>query len=102
LRVAAFLRTAAKESGLNIGFIYKEGLSMYFRKRSMEEFPQEQTKIWSCSQEDCKGWMRDNFAFEYAPTCHICQSSMVSSLQMLPIVGNSNVGLKLLKKGVQI
>lgn len=75
---------------------------MYFRKQSMEDFPKEQTKIWSCSQEGCKGWMRDNFAFEYLPTCPICHSPMASSLKLLPIVANSNGNLKLLKKGVHI
>jgi hypothetical protein len=75
---------------------------MYFRKQSMEDIPQEQTKIWSCSKEGCKGWMRDNFAFEYTPTCHICHSPMESSLKMISILANSNGDLKLLKKGVQI
>ncbi|WP_028548563.1 cold-shock protein [Paenibacillus sp. UNC451MF] len=75
---------------------------MYYRKKMMEDFPQEQTKIWSCSKEDCKGWMRDNFTFAYTPTCRICHSPMVSSLKLLPIVVNSNGDLKLLKNGVQI
>ncbi|TVY11131.1 cold-shock protein [Paenibacillus cremeus] len=75
---------------------------MYYRKKSMEDLPQEQTKIWSCSKEACKGWMRDNFAFEYTPTCPICHSTMESTLRVLPIIDNSNGNLKLLKKGVEI
>jgi hypothetical protein len=75
---------------------------MYHRKQSMEDTPQEQTKIWSCSQDSCKGWMRDKFAFEYTPACPICHSVMVSSSKLLPILDNSNGNLKLLKKGVQI
>ncbi|MGF7032417.1 ribosomal protein L37AE/L43A [Paenibacillus mucilaginosus] len=75
---------------------------MYFRRQSMEDIPQEQTKIWSCSKDGCKGWMRDNFAFEYTPTCPICHSLMVTRQKLLPILDNSNVNLKLLKKGVQI
>ncbi|UUZ86192.1 cold-shock protein [Paenibacillus sp. P26] len=75
---------------------------MYFRKPSLEDLPHESTKIWSCSKEGCKGWMRDNFAFESKPDCPICHSPMESSLKLLPILGNSNTDMKMLKKGVQI
>lgn len=37
---------------------------MYFGKKVVEEIPQADTAIWSCTNEDCNGWMRDNFAFE--------------------------------------
>lgn len=75
---------------------------MYNRKKAVEDYPHEQTKIWSCSKEGCNGWMRDNFAFEYMPTCPICHSAMVSSLKLLPNVENSNIDLKVHKKGVRI
>lgn len=75
---------------------------MYFRKKSLEDIPEENTRIWSCKKEGCKGWMRDNFAFDYVPTCRQCHSPMVSSLKMLPLLVNSNGDLKLLKKGVRI
>ncbi|CAG7647878.1 cold-shock protein [Paenibacillus allorhizosphaerae] len=75
---------------------------MYFQKRSSEPVPKENTMIWSCEQEGCKGWMRDNFSFAYAPTCHLCQSPMVSSMEMLPLLVNSNINMKLLKEGVRI
>ncbi|MBD0382126.1 cold-shock protein [Paenibacillus sedimenti] len=74
---------------------------MYSRKKSLEEMPLENVTIWSCEQEGCKGWMRDNFAFEYVPTCHLCQSAMVRSTKLLPVVNNTN-DQKTLKKGVQI
>ena len=75
---------------------------MYNRKKPLEDIPQEDTMIWSCAKEGCKSWMRDNFAFEHVPTCHICQTPMVKSMKMLPALNNSNGDLKLLKKGVQI
>ncbi|BBH23708.1 hypothetical protein Back11_50530 [Paenibacillus baekrokdamisoli] len=75
---------------------------MYNRKKLLEDIPEENTEIWSCEKEGCKSWMRDNFAFEYVPTCHICHSPMVKSMKMLPTLVNSNGDLKALKKGKQI
>jgi hypothetical protein len=75
---------------------------MYSRKKLAEDLPQEETKIWACTTEGCKGWMRDNFAFEYTPTCSICHSIMTSSTKMLPILENTNGDLKSLKKGTKI
>lgn len=75
---------------------------MYFRKRSLEDIPQEDTAIWSCNTEGCTGWIRDNFAFEALPTCHQCMSPMSRSVKMLPSIVNTNVDMKAIKKGVQI
>jgi hypothetical protein len=75
---------------------------MYLRKRSLEDLPLENTVIWSCETEGCKGWMRDNFAFETVPTCSQCHATMVRSEKMLPALENSNVDMKLLKKGTSI
>ncbi|MFE5322058.1 cold-shock protein [Paenibacillus sp. NPDC056579] len=75
---------------------------MYFRKKSLEDIPHENTAIWSCMEESCMCWMRDNFAFDYVPTCWKCQSPMVSSMKMLPLLVNTNNDVKTLKKGVQI
>ncbi|NEW06713.1 hypothetical protein GK047_11875 [Paenibacillus sp. SYP-B3998] len=75
---------------------------MYFRRKLIEDFPQVDTAIWSCMKEDCKGWIRDNFAFENVPTCHQCLSPMISSVKMLPLLANSNKNMKLLNKGKQI
>ena len=75
---------------------------MNYRKKSLEEIPEEDTSIWSCTDENCKGWMRDNFAFEHEPTCRLCNSPMVRASKMLPILNNSNGDLKAIKKGVQI
>ncbi|NOV02611.1 cold-shock protein [Paenibacillus planticolens] len=75
---------------------------MYSRKKSFEEMPLENVTIWSCEQEGCKGWMRDNFTFDHVPTCHLCQSTMVRSVKLLPLVNNTSSDQKTLKKGVQI
>ncbi|MEK8132820.1 cold-shock protein [Paenibacillus filicis] len=75
---------------------------MNFRKRSLEEIPEEATAIWTCSREDCKGWMRDNFAFAVAPICLHCGDLMTKGTKMLPIIVNTNHNFKSLKKGVQI
>ncbi|MED4602327.1 cold-shock protein [Paenibacillus validus] len=75
---------------------------MYFRKKLLEDIPTENTMIWSCENEDCKGWIRDNFAFECQPICRQCLAPMVSSMKILPLLLNSNIDFKSLKKGVQI
>lgn len=72
---------------------------MYSRKKSLEDLVQENTKVWVCNKEDCKGWIRDNFSFEHVPTCHHCLSPMISSVKMLPIISNSNKDMKNLHKG---
>jgi hypothetical protein len=75
---------------------------MYFRRKSLEDLPQEETAIWSCSTEGCNGWIRDNFTFESLPTCHVCHSPMVSDVRMLPLVANTNKDMKSLKQGTLI
>lgn len=75
---------------------------MYSRKKSFEEMEKEETAVWSCSKEGCKGWMRDNFAFEVVPTCHLCQSPMIKGVKSLPILVNTNQDQKFLKKGIKI
>ncbi|GIO56150.1 cold-shock protein [Paenibacillus cellulositrophicus] len=75
---------------------------MNYRKKSMEEIPEENTAIWSCTKEGCKGWMRDNFAFEHEPTCRLCNSPMVRDTKMLPVLNNSSADQKSAKKGVKI
>ncbi|UVI30773.1 cold-shock protein [Paenibacillus spongiae] len=63
---------------------------MYSRKKPLEEIPEEVTAIWSCTNDGCNGWMRDNFAFESEPACPLCSSSMVSSTKTLPSLVNHN------------
>ncbi|HEY4390684.1 MAG TPA: cold-shock protein [Paenibacillus sp.] len=60
------------------------------RKKQMEEIPEEITAIWSCSNEDCNGWMRRNFAFVNHPTCPQCGSTMVEDERMLAVLTNTS------------
>ncbi|WP_127533921.1 cold-shock protein [Paenibacillus kobensis] len=62
----------------------------YSRKRPHEEIPQVSTPIWSCTDEKCNGWMRDNFVFSNVPVCSLCQSEMVRGEKMLPVVTNTS------------
>ncbi|WP_308421798.1 cold-shock protein [Paenibacillus radicis (ex Gao et al. 2016)] len=77
-------------------FDFRKGaLPIYNRKKIQEEIPEVNTKIWSCESDDCNGWMRENFSFEQAPTCLLCNSPMVSAERMLPMLVNANDNLKL-------
>ena len=60
------------------------------RKRPLEDLPEEVTSIWSCTNEQCNGWMRDNFSFSNEPTCPQCQSAMVKSEKKLSILVNTS------------
>jgi len=75
---------------------------MYFSRKKAEDMPQELTVIWSCTQESCKGWIRDDFAFEDVPTCHQCQSPMKKSVMELPLLVNNQPQQKKLEKGIPI
>lgn len=75
---------------------------MNYRKKSLEEIPQADTTVWSCTKEGCNGWIRDNFAFEHIPTCRLCSSPMVADTKLLPLIVNSNGDLKAIKKGTRI
>jgi hypothetical protein len=76
---------------------------MYSRRKPFEELPEEMTAVWTCTDEGCNGWMRDNFTFDDQPTCPKCQSPMVSGMRSLPLVVNTNRNQKKnTKKGVSI
>jgi hypothetical protein len=62
----------------------------YSRKRPHEDIPEVATAIWSCTEENCRGWMRDNFVFSVVPVCSLCQSEMVKGEKMLAVVTNTS------------
>ncbi|WP_123043075.1 cold-shock protein [Cohnella candidum] len=72
---------------------------MYSRKKTFEPLPEEMTAIWSCTQDDCNGWMRDNFSFSAEPTCPKCHSPMESGMRSLPVL--VNLGMKSDQKNVK-
>lgn len=75
---------------------------MYFRKKPVLNLPQEETAVWSCTKEECSGWVRDDFAFQQVPSCWQCGSPMTRSMKMLPKLVNKNKDMKAKKQGVAI
>lgn len=63
---------------------------MNYRRKWVEPVPEQDTAIWSCSHEDCNGWMREGFSFEdEEPACPLCSSPMVSDTRLLPVLESS-------------
>lgn len=75
---------------------------MHYRKKPVEEIPEENTAIWSCTKEGCKGWMRDNFTFEDTPNCPLCSSVMERDTRMLPLIANTGFDSKMGSKGASM
>lgn len=61
---------------------------MYSRK-TFEEIEEAETDVWSCTSEDCNGWMRHNFSFTDIPNCPLCNNGMEKEARVLPVVENS-------------
>ncbi|WP_244864961.1 cold-inducible protein YdjO-related protein [Xylanibacillus composti] len=41
--------------------------------------------MWTCSGQQCKGWMRAEFTFQAtSPQCPLCSQSMVPTTKLLP------------------
>lgn len=53
-------------------------------KNPREPVPEVETTVWACTNEDCAGWMRDDFSFEEEPTCPMCHSEMQKETRVLP------------------
>ena len=46
---------------------------MYYSKRNQEPPVQEETEIWECTVEECKGWMRKDFSYDNHQKCPLCK-----------------------------
>lgn len=57
---------------------------MSFSRGPKDPVPEVETKVWSCMNDDCQGWMRESFSFNNTPACPLCQSSMEQQVRMLP------------------
>lgn len=57
-----------------------------YRRHVPEPVPEENTQIWSCTQEACNGWMRADYTFTSQPDCPFCSSQMEPETRMLPIL----------------
>ncbi|SFI81228.1 Cold-inducible protein YdjO [Paenibacillus sp. UNC496MF] len=68
------------------------------RKRIPVEYPTEMTAIWSCTKDDCNGWMRQRYSFEDSPVCAQCGSPMEACEKELPILYDSGLDRKAAEK----
>jgi rRNA maturation endonuclease Nob1 len=59
-----------------------------YRRNNMEEVIPEETKVWECISDDCKGWIRDNFTSNDEHICPLCGSEMKAGSGMLPAINN--------------
>lgn len=59
------------------------GLMAYYNNRR-EPVEEIETRIWSCTNEDCVGWMRADYTFDQNPTCPLCNSEMIEETKVLP------------------
>ncbi|MDC3412152.1 cold-shock protein [Aquibacillus sp. 3ASR75-11] len=55
----------------------------YFHGKK-EPAPEVETSIWTCTDDECSGWMRESFTFDETPTCPLCHSTMAKEIKVLP------------------
>lgn len=53
-------------------------------RQQMEEVPLFEMSVWSCENEACNGWMRQEYSFTEKPVCPLCRSCMNTETRMLP------------------
>jgi hypothetical protein len=59
-----------------------------YKRNNMEEVEPEETKVWECTSDTCKGWIRANFTYDQQPECPLCKSEMKASTKMLQAINN--------------
>ncbi|WP_408021942.1 MULTISPECIES: cold-shock protein [Siminovitchia] len=59
---------------------------MAYRRGPQEPVPEEETIVWSCTNEQCSCWMRDAFSSENKTICPICKSEMEQETRVLPVI----------------
>jgi hypothetical protein len=64
-----------------------------FGRKNEEEIKLEETKIWVCTSETCKCWVRDNFKSSEIPHCPICKSEMRQTTKELQVIHNHSKNL---------
>jgi len=62
----------------------KGDVVMSFARGPKEPVPEIDTTVWSCTGEDCQGWMRESYSFDKEPTCPLCDSAMKQEVRVLP------------------
>lgn len=64
--------------------VSKGDVVVSFSRGRKEPLPEVETNIWSCTNDDCQGWMRESFSFNETPKCPLCQSVMKEEVKILP------------------
>lgn len=59
---------------------------MSFSRGPKEPVPEVETNVWSCTSDDCQGWMRESYSFKTTPDCPLCHSTMIQEVRVLPIL----------------
>ncbi|KZZ84202.1 MULTISPECIES: cold-shock protein [Bacillaceae] len=59
-----------------------------YNKKPVEEIITKDTKIWTCTADNCNCWVRDNFKSSDEPLCPICKSPMATQTKELQVVDN--------------
>ncbi|WP_138419508.1 cold-shock protein [Aquibacillus sediminis] len=57
---------------------------MAYNNQRKEPAPEVNTVVWTCTNDDCSGWMREDYSFDKEPHCPLCQSEMVKEEKTLP------------------
>ena len=57
---------------------------MAFSRGRKEPLPEVETNVWSCTNNECQGWMRESFSLQSEPDCPLCQFEMVQEIRILP------------------
>lgn len=64
--------------------VMKGDVVMSFARGPKEPVPEVETNVWSCTSEECQGWMRESYSFEKIPKCPLCESEMEQEVRVLP------------------
>ncbi|WP_408007345.1 cold-shock protein [Pseudalkalibacillus sp. A8] len=56
----------------------------FFSKNQQEPIPEVETKVWSCTSQNCSGWMREGLTFDSEPACPLCNAPMEPEVRILP------------------
>lgn len=68
----------------NSGSKKKGDAFMAFSRGPKEPIPEVETNVWSCTSEECQGWMREAFSFQVEPSCPLCDGNMELEVRVLP------------------
>lgn len=68
----------------NKGITHERECQMAYFNNQKEPVNNVETNVWACINDDCQGWMREDYSFDKEPICPICQSQMEKEVRVLP------------------